>query len=527
MASLSARLLLCFLFLSAPICVRAQTAATTDAELQKGQELYRAGDIAGALSTLRRIALSRPNDPNVLFSLAEALGDQGSLQEAEAAYLKAIPLYQQLQARGTGSGATYRPNIAMSLNNLAIIYSREKRFDEADAAIQRALASWTTPTSRPATFFVTRGIVFEGQHKTAQASEAYRAALARSPQNPDALLNLGILLTNQGVSDEAIKLLRKGVSVSPNDPEMFAALGNSLLKAGLWDDAVLAFRQSDALQPDASNVLFNLSSALQHQGHTSEALVVIQKAHALAPGDPAISSNLGALLVQTGHSQEGALLLQSILESHQGDPEISLALAKALESQGKVADAIVLTQKVLQVRSDYPEAVALLTSLLIETGKTAEAMNTVQPALAAHPASAELLNAYGLVLLAQEKSSDAATQFQRSLALDPAIEDAKVNHAIALNQGGKSSDAVAEFQSVLQANSRNLKAQAGLAKAFFDLHQYAESASAFGRAVELAPDDPTLHTNMDIALEKLGRTEEAKRAFAEAQGLRSSKSPKP
>ena len=109
-------------------------------------------------------------DPNVLFSLAEALGDQGSLQEAEAAYLKAIPLYQQLQDRGTAVGATYRPNIALSLNNLAIIYSREKRFDEAGAAIERALASWPTPRSTPATFFVTRGIVFEGQHKTTQAS---------------------------------------------------------------------------------------------------------------------------------------------------------------------------------------------------------------------------------------------------------------------------------------------------------------------------------------------------------------------
>lgn len=68
------RQLLCFLFLSAPIGVRARMAAATDAELQKGQEQYRAGDIAGALTTFRRIALSRPNDPNVLFSLAEALG---------------------------------------------------------------------------------------------------------------------------------------------------------------------------------------------------------------------------------------------------------------------------------------------------------------------------------------------------------------------------------------------------------------------------------------------------------------------
>jgi Flp pilus assembly protein TadD len=56
----------------------------------------------------------------------------------------------------------------------------------------------------------------------------------------------------------------------------------------------------------------------------------------------------------------------------------------------------------------------------------------------------------------------------------------------------------------------------------FDLKQYAEAAEAFKRAVDLAPDDPNLCTNMGIALDKTGRVEEAKRAYAEAQRLRSS-----
>ena len=289
------RVFLCWVLLSVPICAHAQTVPATDAQLRLGQKMYLDGDLAGALSNYCQAAVSRPNDPNVLFLIAQVLGDQGSLQEAGATYLKAIPLYQQLQTRGAGSGVTYQPNIAMSLNNLAVIYSREKRFDEASIAIEHALTVWPTAKSTPAIFFVTRGIVFEGQHNTAQALQAYRVALSRAPQNPDALLNLGILLANQGVKEDAIKLLRQGVSVSPNDPEMFAALGNSLLKAGLWDDAVLAFRKSDALQPDAPNVLFNLSTALQHQGHFSEALITIQKAHALAPSDPAISASLGGI----------------------------------------------------------------------------------------------------------------------------------------------------------------------------------------------------------------------------------------
>jgi tetratricopeptide (TPR) repeat protein len=132
------RIFLCCLFLFVPIGASAQTVAASDAELRQGQKMYLDGDLAGALSHYRQVALSRPNDPNVLFLIAQALGDQGLLPEAEVTYLKAIPLYQQLQTR-PGSGVTYQPNIAMTLNNLAAIYSREKRFDEASKAIEQAL----------------------------------------------------------------------------------------------------------------------------------------------------------------------------------------------------------------------------------------------------------------------------------------------------------------------------------------------------------------------------------------------------
>jgi Flp pilus assembly protein TadD len=199
------RIFLCCLFLFVPIGASTQTVAASDAELRPGQKMYLDGDVAGAPSHYRQVALSRPNDPHVLFLIAQALGDQGSLPEAEVTYLKAILLYQQLQTRASRSGVTYQSNIAMTLNNLAAIYSRGKRFDEASKAIEQALTVWLSAKSTPATLFVTRGIVLEGQQKTAQAQEAYRAALSRAPQNPDALLNLGVLLANQGVKEEAIK----------------------------------------------------------------------------------------------------------------------------------------------------------------------------------------------------------------------------------------------------------------------------------------------------------------------------------
>ncbi len=122
------RLFLYFLCLSLPSCLHAQTAPATDIELRKGQEQYGAGDIAGALSTFRQIAYPgrmirmfffrspKPSETQVL----------GRSRKAPSNSDTALPT---TPGWGSTSDATYRPNIALSLNNLAIIYSREKRFE--------------------------------------------------------------------------------------------------------------------------------------------------------------------------------------------------------------------------------------------------------------------------------------------------------------------------------------------------------------------------------------------------------------
>ena len=83
-----------------------------------------------------------------------------------------------------------------------------------------------------------------------------------------------------------------------------------------------------------------------------------------------------------------------------------------------------------------------------------------------------------------------------------------------------SADAVPIFQRVLQSDPKNLKAQANLAAAFFTLHRYFEAAAAFSRASQLSPQDPDLLTNLGISLQKAGKEDEAKQAFAKAAALR-------
>src|SRR5262249_40994314 len=103
-------------------------------------------------------------------------------------------------------------------------------------------------------------------------------------------------------------------------------------------------------------------------------------------------------------------------------------------------------------------------------------------------------------------------------------DDAHVNHAIVVSLQGHGAQAIPEFQKLLQVNPKNLKAQANLATAYFDMKRYDEAAANYKLAIEINPKDPDMHANLGIALQKAGHEAEAQKAFADAERLHARKS---
>src|SRR5258708_2600859 len=325
--------------------------------MKSGSQKVQAGDLDGAITDFRQASALQPSDPNVLFALAQALGDQGALAESEQTYLKLFPIYDQLQIRGVASGLTYKPSMAMAWNNLAAVYCRDNRFEDARAALDHAFAAWTSPANAPAQFFVTRGMVLEGLKQPNPAVQAYLTAIQKDPRNSDAFLDLGTLLLAQSRTDDALKVLQKGVIVSPGDGDMFAALGNALAKKDSWNEAATAYGKSLAIRPDRADIMFNLATSLEHLGKTSESVEVLRRAHQLAPGDAAVSASLRAGLVKLG--KKGAA--ESLITSAGGLPKNSdvwtgYTAATALSDENRKDEALALVNQVLASKPDFPEA---------------------------------------------------------------------------------------------------------------------------------------------------------------------------
>jgi tetratricopeptide (TPR) repeat protein len=421
------RILVLFLVLSSTLFAAALTPSSLPAQNSEAARLsqsaakkYQAGDVDGAIAIYRQASALQPDDPNILFALAQALGDQGKTEEATTDYQKTLQLYDQLQAHSSTAGLTFKPNMAMIWNNLAVLYVRDKHYDDARSAIDHAFSLWPTPNSTPARFFVTRGMVQEGLKQPQEAVQSYQTALQKDPRNADALLDLGSLLLTHSQTDDALRILQRGTTLAPDEPDMFTALGNAFAKKDDWPEAANAYNKSLSLRPDHAETIFNLAAALQHQGKSAESLYVLQRAHQIAPGDPAISASLAAALASTGKKKEATTVLASTTAKPLSDDAwTSYTRATALSDQGQKANALALITDVLHAKPDFPEATALWGSLMLEMNRGREAVKPVADALAAHPDSAELLNTTGLVQMAEMQLPQAEASFAKALTLNP------------------------------------------------------------------------------------------------------------
>jgi tetratricopeptide (TPR) repeat protein len=118
-----------------------EDARTADLATALGDSLYRIGDYAGAqLSCERALALREqalgPNHPEV----AQSLNDLAVVYYAQGRYAEAEPLYQRALAIYERALGPDHFDVATILNNLAEFYRAQGRYSEAEPLLQRALA---------------------------------------------------------------------------------------------------------------------------------------------------------------------------------------------------------------------------------------------------------------------------------------------------------------------------------------------------------------------------------------------------
>jgi len=138
------------------------------------------------------------------------------------------------------------------------------------------------------------------------ARPLYERVLALTPNDADALNNLGVLLSSQKQFDRALELLRRATTLAPRNAGTWNNIGAALREQGRNDEAATAFRTALGIDPMHAGAKVGLAQQYMATGQAAMARTLLEEVVA-ANGELAEAwYTLGQALEQLG-DRDGAI----------------------------------------------------------------------------------------------------------------------------------------------------------------------------------------------------------------------------
>jgi tetratricopeptide (TPR) repeat protein len=371
----------------------------------------------------------------------------------------------------------------------------------------------------------------------ADAVEAARTAVRRSPHSASAWGHLGMILGAHEFAPEANACFLRAEQLDPhegcwpyyqanvNDPEVAIAklqraaalltnhsevarlrLGELLLRQGRLDEAEVQFRR--VLQQHPGNALAHLNLAridrergdiqasLKHLTGSMDDLHTRKASHLLAAevhqrlGDEIAASQERQLAAKLPKDPDWPDPLAEEVRRLRTGKQVRLAAAAQLIGQGHAQQAADLLRQIVQ---DYPDsdwAWLLLGRSFLAQKNPAGAEPALRKAIQLAPTSMEAHFYLGVALLLQEKPKAAAASFHQAATIQPDFPDAHHNLAHCLLRQGDRRGAIEAFRAALNCKPNHIAAHLDLAEVLVQEGRNAEAIAHARYAADLNPAEP-------------------------------------
>jgi len=192
-----------------------------------------------------------PNDRELRMVLDAQLADTGDVDKPLAdvrSLLKGTPEDREVYLR------------------LAIMYTRLKRFSDAEESLNKAEQLSTKPEEKEYVFFL-RGDTYEHEKKYDQAEAEFKKILASNPQNAMTLNYLGYMNADRDIRlEESLNYIKQAVSLEPTNGAYLDSLGWAYFKLGKYDLAEESLAKASLRMSSDPTVQDHLGDLYQKTG---------------------------------------------------------------------------------------------------------------------------------------------------------------------------------------------------------------------------------------------------------------------
>jgi len=387
------------------------------------------GGFAEAREGLTAVQRSRPADWRVELALGQLLTFQPETRAAGVARLRPLVAVPPVSREALGA---WRQALLWGGPSASAIPAMEGFLQQApnDPAITRLIAEAQAVPAPPGPGDEARirGFADLERNRLRDAGAAFEAAIARNPNDADALGGLGVVRLREGGSAEARTLLERAVAADPagaprwrqaldgasyttelaearvqlrrNELDRGEAtlrravardvtdradaetlLGDVLLQRGDATAAEARYRAALARRAEFGLALSGLERALRAQGRMAEASEIARRlpGPAASPGSGSgRAATLRAEAERTSDPGQAAALLQNAIAADPRNPWVRLDLARLLRRQGRPGEGRAIVEGALSTAPASTEALHAAALYAEEEGRTADASGLLQ-----------------------------------------------------------------------------------------------------------------------------------------------------
>jgi tetratricopeptide (TPR) repeat protein len=221
--------------------------------LNLGLSLFKAGDLRGAIQTLRPLLASEPRSSPEALRLMTLIG---LAHYGLGDYAAAVPYLKEAVA-GDPQNLTFRMQLAQSC-----LWSKQYQ------CVLEVYREILTINAESAEADMLAGEAYDEMHNDAKAIEEFEAAIKAAPTTPNVHFGYGYMLWRLLKFDEAEKEFRSELANNPDHPLALTYLGDTEIQLNRSSEATLYLEHAIRVEPSITLAHLDLGMIYQRRSHS-------------------------------------------------------------------------------------------------------------------------------------------------------------------------------------------------------------------------------------------------------------------
>ncbi len=367
---------------------------------------------------------------------------------------------------------------------------------------------------------IARGLRLQQTGRFAEAEAAWRKVLRIQPTQLDALVLLGTAAYQQREWAAAEEWLTRAAKIGPDRIDIRCALGRALRAGGKAEEALACFLKVVEQRADHAEAHLFAGMILRGLGRIAEAGHHLETAVRLQPGAYEAHVNLGNCRKDAGSLAAAVACFQRAAEIAPRAAPAHFNLGVVLAELGQPAGAEAAYREAIRADPGHVEAHFNLGNMLARRQDWEPAAAHFAAAVHSKPNAAEAWVQLGACRAAQAQWADAAAAYEMAIALGRDEPHLHLALASAWDGAGRLEESRAACARATERFPDSAAAWCALGNAMLRIGDNEAALAHYRHVKALEPDHLEARVHEGIALDRLGRYDDAARCFDDIIGCR-------